>query len=297
MDKHFTVTIHDDDGVKQFNLHNIIKKVGLYTLIGILSSFIMGISAIIYLNNSVNEVQTKKSELKNEVDSLKSLNTHLQTTALQVEKDLIGKKEELLSVSDKLESIEEMIGLLPSKEVEDITNRVNLAAITSAKIAKTMELIPNGSPVEYKGVTSKYGYRIHPKLKKRIFHTGIDLRATMKTPVYATADGVVEFAGYNKGSGYGNLVIIDHNYGFKTLYGHLKKTAVKSATFIKKGTLIGYSGNSGLSSGPHLHYEIRFIQQSKNPFWFIKWSATNYNEIFEKEKKIPWQSLITALTT
>jgi len=161
-------------------------------------------------------------------------------------------------------------------------------------MASLLQFIPNGTPIIYKGITSKYGYRIHPTLKRKEFHRGADMRAKMKTPVYATADGIVEYSGYHKKSGYGRLVILQHNYGFKTYFGHLNKVVVKSGAFIKKGTLIAYTGNSGMSSGPHLHYEVRFMSRPINPFWFIKWDAQNYNEIFEKEKKIPWQSLITA---
>jgi murein DD-endopeptidase MepM/ murein hydrolase activator NlpD len=69
---------------------------------------------------------------------------------------------------------------------------------------------------------------------------------------------------------------------------------IESGAFVKKGDLIAYSGNSGMSSGPHLHYEIKFIQRSVDPLAFVKWSVKNYNDIFQKEKQIPWQSLITA---
>jgi murein DD-endopeptidase MepM/ murein hydrolase activator NlpD len=118
----------------------------------------------------------------------------------------------------------------------------------------------------------------------------------MNTPVYATADAIVEYSGNHQKSGYGNLVILQHNYGFRTYFGHLNKVVVKSGTFVKKGDLVAYTGNSGMSSGPHLHYEVRFMSKPVNPFWFLKWDAQNYNEIFEKEKQIPWQSLITATT-
>ena len=121
------------------------------------------------------------------------------------------------------------------------------------------------------------------------------MKAKMKTPVYATADGIVEYSGLHKKSGFGNLVILQHNYGFRTYFGHLNKVVVKSGKFVRKGDLIAYTGNSGMSSGPHLHYEIRFIQRAINPFWFVKWNVKNYKDIFEKEKKIPWQSLITMM--
>ena len=113
------------------------------------------------------------------------------------------------------------------------------------------------------------------------------------TPVRSPADGVIEYAGYHKSSGFGNLVIIEHNYGFKTSYAHLsKKFPVKSGTFVKKGDIIAYTGNSGLSTGPHLHYEVRFIARPLNPINFIKWNSSNFEKIFKKEKRVSWQSLI-----
>jgi len=98
----------------------------------------------------------------------------------------------------------------------------------------------------------------------------------------------------NSSGGFGNLVILQHNYGFRTYFGHLNKIVIESGRFVKKGDLIAYTGNSGMSSGPHLHYELRFIQRAVNPFYFVKWNVQNYKDIFDKEKKIPWQSLITA---
>jgi len=161
-------------------------------------------------------------------------------------------------------------------------------------MATLLQLIPNGSPIEYKGITSKFGYRVHPTLNRREFHRGSDMKAKSGTPVYATADGIVEYAGVHRKSGFGKLVILQHAFGFRSYFGHLNKIVIKSTRFVKKGDLIAYSGNTGMSSGPHLHYEIRFIHNAVNPYYFIKWNVENYYDIFEKEKKIPWQSLIKA---
>ena len=203
------------------------------------------------------------------------------------------KKEELDYLSDSIAEIESLIGISPVEDMP-LQERVDIAKLNSKDMATLLQFIPSGSPIPYRGVTSKYGYRIHPKLQRRELHRGIDMKANMETPVYATADAIIEYAGYHKKSGYGRLVILQHSYGFKTLYGHLKKVVIKSGTFVRKGDLIAYTGNSGLSNGPHLHYEVRFMARPVNPFLFIKWNAKNYNDIFKKEKKIPWQSLITA---
>lgn len=287
MNQRFTVTVHDINGVRQFNLHQIVKKIILYVVLFLLFLFVSGASIIIYLNDSLNDLDVKRVSLITE-------NKELQNSVGQIEAVLNSKKEELLSVSDKLSDIEELIGLSTTDKVT-LEERVDVAKITSKEISTLLQFIPSGTPIEYNGVTSKFGYRVHPTLKRKEMHRGLDMKAAMKTPVYATADGVVEWSGMHKSSGYGNLIILDHNYGFKAYFGHLNKVVVKQGDFIKKGDLIAYTGSTGMSSGPHLHYEIRFVQHPINPFQFVKWDVKNYKDIFEKEKEIPWQSLITAV--
>ena len=295
MNNHFTVTIHDDNGVRQFNVHRLMKKALIYIGVFIFSMIIIAVGTILYLDNSVQEVEKKKEKIKFAYEQMKQNNETLQQSMLATQDSLIVKKKELDALSDSLSEIETLIGLKPLAH-SSIAERVNATKLDSQHRATLMQLIPNGSPVEYKGITSKFGYRTHPTLKKREFHRGTDMRAKMSTPVYATADAIVEWSGYHKKSGFGNLVILEHMYGFKTYYGHLKKTVVKSGQFVKKGTLIAFTGNTGMSSGPHLHYEMRFIHRNINPYWFIKWTQKNYDEIFKKEKKVPWQSLITAIS-
>ena len=293
MNNHFTVTIHDDNGYRQFNVHQFVKKALLYALGFVLTMVMIAAGTILYLNESVDKIELKRSGVAKALLELKESNIDLQESMQTTKDSLQLKKKELGELSDSLSEIEVLIGLKPLPETS-IKERVSATKIDSQHRAVLMQLVPNGSPIEYKGITSKFGYRTHPTLNKREYHRGTDMRSKMKTPVYATADGIVEWSGMHKSSGFGRLVILEHFHGFKTYYGHLNKTVVKSGTFVKKGTLIAYTGNSGMSNGPHLHYEIRFIHRAVNPYWFIKWTQQNYDEIFTKEKKIPWQSLITA---
>jgi murein DD-endopeptidase MepM/ murein hydrolase activator NlpD len=250
---------------------------------------------IAYLSKSIDDTQEKKDEVHKAYVALQEKNKNLIKTVEKIENGLNLKREELSSLTDKLADIENIMGL-SSKEGTSLQDRVDLAKVTSEEMFALMQHIPNGSPIEYKGITSKFGYRIHPTLNRREFHRGTDMKAAMNTPVYSTSDGIVEWAGLHKKSGFGKLIIMDHGFGFKTYFGHLNKIVVKSGQFVKRGDLIGYTGNSGMSNGPHLHYEIRFLQMALNPFWFIKWNVATYNSIFEKEKNVPWQSLITATT-
>ncbi|HOI84038.1 MAG TPA: M23 family metallopeptidase, partial [Campylobacterales bacterium] len=125
-----------------------------------------------------------------------------------------------------------------------------------------------------------------------IFHEGIDLKAAIGTKVYSAADGIVETTKYN--GGYGNMLTIQHAYGFKSVYGHLSRFAVQPGQFVRKGQLIAFSGNTGLTAGPHLHYEVRFIGDPLNPDPFLKWNYSNFAYLFEKEKKVRWASLVEA---
>ena len=293
MNNHFTVTIHDDNGVKQYNLHHFVKQAIMYATLFLGSVAVISVGTILYLNSEVDAIEIKRHQQQSDYLKLQNKNKELHSNIRGAQDKLISKKKELDKISDSLSQIETLIGISPVEDMP-IQDRVDLAKLNSEDMATLLQFIPNGSPILYKGITSKYGYRIHPTLKRKEFHRGTDMKAKMKTPVYATSDAIVEYAGYHKKSGYGHLVILQHNYGFRTYYGHLNKVVIKSGTFVKKGDLIAYTGNSGMSSGPHLHYEVRFMHRPVNPFWFVKWDAQNYNEIFEKEKKIPWQSLITA---
>jgi murein DD-endopeptidase MepM/ murein hydrolase activator NlpD len=127
--------------------------------------------------------------------------------------------------------------------------------------------LPYGHPLDTLIISSSYGWRIHPIDSVRNLHTGIDFKAIMNTKIYSTGDGVVVFAGYKKG--YGKCIIIQHVLEHKSVYGHLNKLLVKNGQQISKGTIIGLSGQSGVASGPHLHYEIRISNTPTNPYNYL----------------------------
>ena len=150
---------------------------------------------------------------------------------------------------------------------------------------KMLSHIPAIQPVSNKNLNrmaSGYGYRIHPIYKTRKMHWGMDFSAPMGTPVYATGDGKVEKVQWSR-RGYGNQVKINHGYGYKTFYAHLKKFIVKKNQNVKRGDLIGYIGNSGTSTAPHLHYEIIKNNRRVNPvnFYFNDLSEREYDEMLK----------------
>lgn len=136
------------------------------------------------------------------------------------------------------------------------------------KYLDKIRILPFGRPLKKIKITSGFGTRRDPKNGKSAFHTGIDFKGKRGDKVFATANGIVTKAFYN--SGYGNYVQIDHGNGYKTSFSHLKKFLVKKGENVQRGQLIGLVGNSGRSTGPHLHYEISRNNKPINPSTFLK---------------------------
>jgi len=174
---------------------------------------------------------------------------------------------------------------------------VNITKLDTEVMNNLLRLLPSGSPVQNCRISSRFGYRIHPIFKRRKFHTGVDYSARGKKRAIRTqSDGVVYYAQRSRG-GYGYMVKIVHAYGFKTYYAHMKKKLlVKEGDFVTKGDILGYIGNTGRSTGAHLHYEVRFLDKPLNPLNFTTWSGKNFYKIFNKEKRVPWQSLVEVIT-
>ena len=144
---------------------------------------------------------------------------------------------------------------------------------------------------QIKYISSYFGYRPDPIYKIEKFHSGIDFSAQMGTEAYATGDGVV--CDVDKGHwGYGNMVTIDHGYGYKTRYAHLKKALVRKGQQVKRGQLIGLIGNTGKTTGVHLHYEVMKNNKPINPisFFFNDLTPEEYSQILE-QSTLPTQSM------
>ncbi len=150
-----------------------------------------------------------------------------------------------------------------------IEQKLYETAETARHFKDSLNHTPSIRPVPLDSVhtISSFGLRKHPILHVWKLHEGIDYGAMIGTPVYATADGLVTFSGYDPITG--QYIKIEHGYGYTTLYGHLSRRLVVEGEKVRKGQLIGYVGNSGRSDGPHLHYEVRVYGQHVNPVLFI----------------------------
>ena len=169
----------------------------------------------------------------------------------------------IITSHEKLESVKNM-STVQQESFEAVTDRRD-------EWIREMEHLPRICPVDPKfprGDGLKFRLE-HPVLGTARWHNGQDFTVPYGTQVYATGAGKVISAGWNS-DGFGNNVIIDHGYGFRTIYGHLSKIEVPSGMNVKRGQLVGLSGNSGTSSGPHLHYQIDFYGSHENPLYYFR---------------------------
>lgn len=181
------------------------------------------------------------------------------------------------------------------RELANANVRFELARINETTLERKLNLLstlPSGYPVDPKktSMTSEFGNRNHPIYGNEKFHEGIDLRLPMQTPVFASANGIVSFSGQK--NGYGNVVIIEHAFGFQTTYAHLDSTLVTVGQFVNKGVEVAKSGNSGRSTGPHLHYEVRFLGKPLNAANFINWNQDRFDYLFKNEKGVQWEFFV-----
>ena len=176
-------------------------------------------------------------------------------------KDMEAKKEvRLIQNLSNNELLSNMIGQLNNLSIRTSfqdKSFVEIGTMVKNK-EKLLKAIPAIQPVSNKNlnrIASGFGYRIDPLYKDVRLHAGLDFTAPSGTPIYATADGVVQAAGFNT-DGYGNKVVINHGYGYQTLYGHMVRVKARVGQSVKRGEVIGYIGSTGKSTGPHCHYEV-----------------------------------------
>ncbi len=127
---------------------------------------------------------------------------------------------------------------------------------------------------------ANYGYRLHPILGRIEFHSGIDIPGYIGAPVKATASGRVLSAGWT--GGYGLVIVVEHQNGFRTVYAHLDKFLVRPGNEVVKGQIIGHCGSTGLSTGPHLHYEVRYNNKPINPVPFLDLNIFKIESLFNR---------------
>jgi hypothetical protein len=214
------------------------------------------------------------------MDTLPGYLRQMASGGIERHSDLLGfmNSDLLLSMRRKMDEIE-LMSRLQAESFEVVNER-------TTEWKRQMEYLPMISPVN---VSFRLGdglkfREVHPVHGNPQWHHGQDFRCPIGTPVYATGAGTVIEAGWSSG-GFGNYVVIDHGYGFRTTYGHLSQVKTTRGTSVRRGELIGLSGTTGISSGPHLHYQIDLFGKVANPLHYFNRDLTE-EEYFEMIKTL-----------
>ncbi|NOH98924.1 M23 family metallopeptidase [Vibrio sp. 99-70-13A1] len=301
MSQKVSITIPSDQGEQTFYFG---RKSLLLIASALLSvPVLIGGSVYLYSENQSQQITTSKNQaefestinqLHIEKDEVESLYQEQVDTNHSLSQELTEKEGKIQLLGKRVFDVESVLGLADEDLLADdssLEDRIDAAAIDSAVRATMFRLIPNDSPMAYQRISSSYGRRTNPITGKRHTHTGIDLTCKRGEEILAPADGVIETVRPSK-KGFGNFLTMRHSFGFMSSYAHLQKFNVRSGQFVSKGDVIAKCGNSGNSTGPHLHYEVRFLGRSLNPQYLMDWTPENFNYVFEKETKVKWGPLV-----
>lgn len=192
----------------------------------------------------------------------------------------------LMQTAKKLDNIASQV-YVQSKSFDEVFD----LARNKEKMLASIPAIQPVNNVDLKRLSSYYGYRPDPIYKVKKFHAGVDFSAPQGTAIYATGSGVVVKTIRSR-RGYGNTIEIDHGYGYKTFYAHIKEIKVKRGEKVKRGQIIATVGNTGKSTAPHLHYEVRKNNRTANPIYYFFNDLTpgEYEKLLDLSK-LPNQSL------
>ena len=245
------------------------------------------------LNKKISQAQEVLSEIEERDNTL--YRTYFETNPIPEEQRRAGFGG--INRYKKLEGFENSdLVIAAAKNIDILTKQIVIQSRSLDEITQLAEnkeklflAIPAIQPIKNEDMTrmaSGYGYRSDPFTKAKKFHYGMDFTAPRGTPIYATGDGTVIRAD-NRVSGYGNHVVIDHGYGYKSLYGHMYKYNVRKGQKVQWGDIIGFVGSSGRSSGPHVHYEVLKDDERVNPmnFYYGSLSAEEFNDMLNQSQQ------------
>ncbi len=241
------------------------------------------------LNNRMNEVVEVLDDIQERDNNIYRTIFEAEPIPLSIRKAGFGgvdrykalqgmdNSELLIQTTKNLDKISKQL-YIQSKSFDEVSKLVK----SKEKLLSSIPAIQPISNKDLRHQPSGFGWRTHPIYKTAEFHPGMDFAAPTGTEIYATGDGVVEQADA-KAQGYGNHIVIDHGYGYKTLYGHMSKFAVKAGQKVKRGQLIGFVGSTGLSTAPHVHYEVIKSGDKVNPinFYYNDLTPEQYQKLIE----------------
>ena len=287
-----------------------LRQTGIYILAGIILGVLFLFLFLTFfpsprekqLLREKESMQSQLEILNQQVDQMQIVMTDLQQRDDNLYRVLFGAEPIPLSIRQgtqhKIDYYDSIAKMTDNQLAAELAQKVDMLAkelYTQAKsydevleMAKNQEIrmenIPAIQPVmnkDLKRVASGYGMRIDPVYHVRKFHQGMDFSAPIGTEIYATGNAKVKFSGWKQG--YGNTVILDHGFGYETLYAHLYKSLVRKGQKVRRSDIIALVGNTGKSTGPHLHYEVRLNGKPVDPrnYYFYDLSPEEYDQMIQ----------------
>jgi murein DD-endopeptidase MepM/ murein hydrolase activator NlpD len=252
------------------------------------------LSQYVILNKRLEQLSTVMEDVQHRDDNIYRVIFEAEPIAEEIRKAGFGginrykelegynDSELIIKTAEKIDKLSKQL-YIQSKSFDEVFQMAK-------KKEEMLAALPAIQPVQTSRIHG-YGNRMHPVLKYVKFHAGMDFTAPRGTPIYATGNGKV-IQSDSKSSGYGNVVRIDHGYNYVTLYGHMSKLNCKVGQKVQRGDVIGYVGNTGLSSGPHCHYEVRKNGNPINPinYYYNDLSPAEYAKMVEMANS-PSQSM------
>ncbi len=290
----------------------VLNSLGIFSLTLAMAAGILLVSSSYFespkellLRNEVKELEFYYENLEHEVEGLQKQLANMEHRddniyrvvlgAEPIDKSIrdagIGGIDRYTDIKEKNIIHEDLLVKL-SENIDNLRRKIYIESKSQDEVVELAEskeklfaAIPAIQPVANKqliALASGYGLRIHPIYKVKKMHTGIDFAAAIGTPVYATADGNIDQLEISF-SGYGKMLEIDHGFGYRSRYAHMHGFAVHKGQKVKRGDLIGYVGNTGLSTAPHLHYEVFVNGIHANPvhYFFNDLNPAEYEKIIE----------------
>jgi len=277
-------------------------RVRLLRILGFLSALIVSSAIVIYLYNrffpqpreleankrlelmkeNYGTLSKKAKELEEQMAALEKRDNEVYRSIFEANPVPDSARIKLIEQKREIDKLKGMDDYVLEKEIaqqlNNISSRIAYQFSSYDAISKLiknqdekMASIPAIQPVSNKQlnrIASGFGMRIDPVYGTPKMHNGLDFTAPQGTPIYATGNGVVKTAGFSDG-GYGNHVVINHGYGYQTLYGHMVKIKARQGQKVKRGEVIGWVGSTGKSTGPHCHYEVIINGNEVNPVYFF----------------------------
>ncbi|RAW01368.1 M23 family metallopeptidase [Pseudochryseolinea flava] len=290
----------------------VLNALGLFSLLIIIAAGLLAVSRTYFptpnelvLKNKLVDQEFYLTEMNRQVNDLKKIVEGVETRDDNIYRVVLGAepidksvrdagvggsdryadiRDKKLANGDLVIELSEKVDLLKRKLYIETKSQDELSRLADNK-EKLYAAIPAIQPISNKqlmALASGFGMRTHPIYKVKKMHSGIDFAAAIGTPIYATADGKVMSVDV-RFSGYGKMVEIDHGFGYRTRYAHMHEFAVRAGQNVKRGDLIGYVGNTGLSTAPHLHYEVMINGAHVDPvhYFYNDLSAEEYEKVLE----------------